>query len=283
LAEPGFTFEDYLTRVAQRVALASYAADPNNQASIPTDANRRARLEQAVRDGVSYFARGQTTEIGTPTRWTWLEAEQSLTLDATGAGPRNIDEDAAHYLLDPEVQSAPKGLMRWRVPTDGGGSGTVYVTDIDTVRRRLDRNPDETGCPEMASLERVARLSSSQATRYSLVVAPRPDQTYTLRWRSRVSPMPFTNLTERGIWPAMHDLTVVECAVCAFHQISKQPGDPVRAAAESARREAMLTSVGLDREARPRRIGQLGWSPQISVAPEVPATPFINDLTGEPL
>lgn len=279
--EPGFTYFEYLQRVAQRVGIASYSAAPNNQAGIPTDANRLGLLEQAIRDGVSYFARGVITERGTPTRWTWLEQHQTLTLDPTGTGPRNVDLDAGVYLLNAEVQSAPKGEVQWRHPTAGSGSGYLYPTDIDAVQSRRDRGPEETGVPVVCAVRPEQRYSSSQATRFSMVVHPYPDQAYILRWRARVWPIPFTNHAERGIWPAMHDLTVVECAVCAFHQSTKQPGDPVRTASEAARLQYMTTSISLDRDSRPHRLGQLGTSPPAAVSPQVPDTPLINAVTGE--
>lgn len=282
VAEQGFTYLDYLTRTAQRVGIASYAAAPNNVAAIPTDANRLGMLEQAIRDGVAYFARGMITDRATSTRWTWLEQTQTLTLDPAGTGPLNIDGDAGVYLLNPEVQSAPKGEVQWKHPTSGGGNGSVYSTDIDAVNARRDRCPEETGCPRVCAIRPESRYSTAQSTRYALVLHPYPDQAYTLRWRARVQPQPFTNQAERGIWPAMHDLAVVECCVAAFcHLSNKLPGDPVRSAAEQSRREHMAISIALDRDSRPRRLGVLGNSPPSPAAPLVPEVTLVNDVTGE--
>lgn len=280
MSENGFTYEDFLRRTAERVGIARFGAAPNNSAQIPTDANLLAKLEQAVRDGAKYFERGQISPSGGPMRWSWLEMDQTLTLDPTGAGPRNIEEDAGHYLLDPEVASAPKGKVAWRHPTTGGGAGEVYGTDRDTVRKMLDACPETTGRPELCAMEPVARLSSAQRMRYSLVIFPRPDQAYLMRWRARVSPVPFANLTDRGMWPEIHDLAVLECMVCAYVQVSKQPSDPIRLSAESLRREAMQASMALDREMRPKSIGSQGYSEPGYASLTQPRTALFNAQTG---
>lgn len=218
-----------------------------------TDEPSATLLEEALDDGVREFWRSHN--------WSFALLTLALTLNPDGTGALNIDSDPRRYLLPAWVESLPKGNLYWKGP-DGEPGGKVAKRHMDQVAGRAYAAPEATGAPVMLAGQWNPQLAAgvSESGRFELMVDPAPDLAYRVRVPVRVGPIPFVADHQVGVWPSVHDLTVVDFAVEALFSHDKDMGeqDQARAYAAAAARAQRSLARSIERDDEDFRPDELG-------------------------
>ena len=232
------TFADLRLRLAERVGLVQQ--DSAQRVIARTTEPDRTRLNNAINDGVREFMgfAGPVLSNGRPIPfqgWEWAVGQFSIGI-AKEPGAYSVGGDPSVLGLPPMMSTRPAGAVTYKrldASTDGGEVALAHPTEI-TTRHAQDSNT--VGAPCMASVAFNPAARSSLGTRggWEMRVWPKPDTDYTISFSARVQPVAFTQDDERGIWPEIHDLTIVACAAYMMMLADKPAGD---AAVRQARDE----------------------------------------------
>lgn len=258
---PGFsmTYADLKLRVAERAVLIKQDASTNKTVAL-TSQPAADRIERAIRDGVEEFYRA--------TDWSFLLTFLEFVLDAEGDTPANIAGSNTRYILPSFIESLPKpGMMvKYEESTTPGGHVTLRMFQELVERAYLE--PNTTGFPEAVAVQFNPMLNPQADSRGGLEmrVWPQPDQAYTLGFLAKVGPVPFLSDSQRGRWPAVHDLTVVAFAVRELFRHDRESDNATRDRAETEVSRTLGISITRDNEDfRPISIGargELSWWPR---------------------
>lgn len=243
--DTSWTFADLQLRLAEAVDVAVQGSGADNRSQVPTDPNTLDRLKRAINDAAKDFARNKH-------RWTWLCPTLTLTLEPDADGPLSIAGDSRRYRLPVNVISAPVGRVTWRDSSSSYG-GRVTDSNIDRVQEYIARAPSLQGQPLYCSVwtSNDRDIAVGDRPPLELLVFPKPDQAYTIKSRFRVDVPTLVHDTERGIWGAIHDQTVLAIAVTKFMSVRE---DGYQAAQVNAANH-ITTSIAVDMEMHSKRLG----------------------------
>lgn len=218
--------------------------------ALPAEPSRLAAIRDAVDTAYARF-------IAANPQWTWLEQTLTVTMDPTGTTALN--GDSARYLLPVGVASRPQRSWLVTLP-----SGTWVGECLDTSPSRVlsvqaDRS-EETGPPIVAAC-RPTQDATTGATRWEVLVAPRPDQAYPMTADFRIYPVSMAELTDRHAAGAAHDQTIKDMACLAMVQGDASMASQVDRWQQTADR-SLAQSLALDAEMQP---GTLGIMPDAGV------------------
>lgn len=249
--DSSMTFADLRLRLAERVRLVQQ--DSAQRVIARTTEPDRTRLNNAINDGVREFMAfvGPVVENGramTFAGWEWAKAQFSIGL-AKDPSAYAAGSDPSLVLLPPVVGSRPisRVVFTQTGQTVNGGEVKVIHPQAVAHRHAMDSNTTGAPCYGSISFNPAARKALHTRGGWELRVWPKPDNDYTVSFAARVQPVPFTQDDERGIWPEVHDLTVVACAVYCFNLADKPSGDPavVQAREEMSRRLVLSAMVDM--------------------------------------
>ena len=137
------TFRDLVVRTAEYMGVADY--DDAGVVAIPADAHDLEKVKRIVNDGIRMFITDAK-----PTGWYWRKRFLSVTFNAAGTGPFNIEGDAARYkLTTPYFNGVVDGRITYKVESDHGVSlGWTSEADL----RRMREINDYAGYPQFAAV-----------------------------------------------------------------------------------------------------------------------------------
>lgn len=238
----GWTLERLLIELADELGLAEYGSGADNSAVVPADPNLRDQLTRAVNRGYRAF-------LNANPRWTFLERPLRLTLSPDGTAGECIDSDPGRYLMPSFVTGNPKG--DWTFVDDLGDKDRIIAADALSVRRMRDRTTGTSGTPAYGAVRPLepAAGGTQKAARHELLLFPDPDLAYIIEAEFRITAHDLSDLADRHIAGAEHDLAVLEQAIWQFRK-QDNPSLPQP-------RERLAESIVLDNASRPRRAGEM--------------------------
>lgn len=237
LSEDTLAFRDIQIRVAELVGYASYASD--GTAAPPTDAGRLDQIKRAINDAIAEIVLAVDAE-GRIIRWSWKTLHVSIPMTVDGDTPANIDGHAGRLALPWIVRSAPKGRVTWSL--DDGMSGVgVRVVDADSVERDWFARPQAKGPPVMCAVRPLPNSAGPGGrTEYELIVAPRPDQSYTLHLAFDIGAFVLYADGDRCRWFPEMDLLLVAWAASLL--------SPENEAIESRRMRLLVGAIDQNKQ-----------------------------------
>lgn len=259
--DSSLTFGEVILRVAEESGWAKY--DPNSAdspAAIPTERQLLDKLKRAVNDGATELARAYPKFAG-------LRPVLTLQLFPDGDGPDNLPSetypngDPSTYRLPWYVQSRPVGPWVWGI--DGQTiSGEAEDVSIDRVNRK-HLSIRSSGFPVMAGVApcdppALAETQDGGSDRrtWKVRVWPNPQQAFFFRARFVVATPRMAQLTERHVFGAAHDQTLISFAM--WHLKRHDARDPALVATYQQRKdEALAASIRYDQEFVPKTLGRL--------------------------
>jgi len=241
------TFADLRLRLAERVGLVQQ--DAAQRVIARTSEPDRTRLDNAVNDGIREFMAfsGPVLINGRPMAfdgWEWSKAKFSITL-AKEAGGSAAGQDPSLVLLPAFMASRPTAGVSYRRSDTGLLGGKMDLRHPSDIAQRHATDSVAIGSPTYGcvTFNPANRSGLHNRGSWELRVWPKPDADYTVEFEARVQPIPFSNDGERGLWPEIHDLTIVACSVYCFNLADKPSGDvAVRQAREEMGRRLDLSA-----------------------------------------
>ncbi len=234
------TLADIRLRVAMRAQ--KIMQDATGAMAADTTEPVASQIDQAIRDGIDSF-------------WSdhdWSFASQFVQFDIDPDGTAmSIDGDAGRYLLPDLVRSQPLNPRVFIRGSDGGGGmPPIPVVSMDQVVERQFLEPDTSGVPIACAVEWSSTLRPGMSQRGGLEfrVFPDPGDRYTVSFRALVGAVPLVQETQRGNWPAAHDLSIVAFAVRELFRHDQKADSPARKVAEAEAAEALARSTRHDNE-----------------------------------
>lgn len=245
------TYGELKLRVASRAGLVKQDATTGKMVAHTTEP-AATRLEMAVRDAASEFMVSHD--------WSFATVTLAITLKPDGDGALNINGDPSRYLLPQAVACLADGICYYYGPDDNTGD-QVAVRHPQEVGLRYAQNPDHTGLPEVVSAEfnPLLRSSIGQEGGVELRVFPEPDLEYELEFRCRIGHPLFITDDQRGFWPAVHDLTIVDLALVHLFLSDRSAADAgqereIRKAEERAAASLERSKLIDGRDFKPNRL-----------------------------
>ncbi len=204
-----------LLRIAERAVLIQQGSDGK---AAPLDSQPDAdRLNRALHDGIDEFFNSHP--------WSWADRTLEVTLSPDGTGALCVGKSPCQYALPTWMRSVPKGKPAWQYAAGSGGAEDIQIMPAAYVRRQVFLFPETTGSPVFIGTEWASQDSGDRGGMI-LHVYPKPDQAYRLLFEARVTQPPLMSDEQYPIWPAEHDLTVVEFGAVALLQSDLDFTDP---------------------------------------------------------
>lgn len=236
-------------RVAARARL--MVTDAGGTWKAPTDALGAARMQSAIEDGFAEFCDAYA--------WSWMKRRVKLTLSPDGSLGTCIDGSAWRYSLPAGIQSRTDTLTA-SVSYPGYRGGSVRITDLMGVEEMHAAYPDVSPAfPQVIGIGPGAVYADAPSSpvnadgrpAYELALFPPPDMAYVLTFEAQVRPRLSSNDADVGVWPAIHDMTVIACAVRALVREDRKAGSPEMAQAQAFVDERMGISIARDNDMAP--------------------------------
>jgi len=183
-ASPEITFQDMLLIVAEYYGIASI--DSNGIPFIPADDPFNLReCKKIVNDAIRMLI-ARPPSSG---RWHWMNRQETVTFDSTGAGGSNIGSDAARYKLSTNYHGETAGQIHY-VGDSNHGIPIQWCDYNEIVQRRELSTRD--GYPQYAAIRPYEPTSSTLgATRqWEIIFDPTPSSNqsvifpYTMRFNN---------------------------------------------------------------------------------------------------
>jgi hypothetical protein len=236
------TFQDLVIRVAEYLGVAYYGPNGDEAAQMPPSATHdREMCERIVNDGIRMFVQASP-------KWRWMRPVYSLALDPTGAGPQNIDSDAARYKMPDDFNGDFEG--RWRYATTGAGVADIRCVDESEIRS-LRAASNHAGDPYLVAV-RPLDTDGANKRKWEAIFYPTPSaaRAVTVPYRRYVQKL--SNPTDLHPAGAEHDAVIVAACIA---EAELQRDD--QAGARMAHYAQLLkNAVSLDQNSAPRRLGQ---------------------------
>lgn len=199
------TIADIKLRIAEEVAI--HLHDPTTGKRIVPDTEDDAdRIDRALRDGFSEFCDLRP--------WQFMRTIVELGVSPDG-GVRYVAPSGMYM-----------GLIDVKVPfaNEGGGGSDADVVDAMTVRRHQLYQPSKSAAPTLLAIGKTVRLGANPSVAIDregrgaleILIWPKPDQAYTALLETYLRPPLPVDPLARGVWFAVHDLTIVAFAARAF-------------------------------------------------------------------
>lgn len=252
---------DLRLRVAERAVLIEQ--DAAGKIIARTGEPDADRLDRALHDGIAEFMRSYD--------WSFTDSQLiELTLSPDGTSPLCINSDPCRYRLPLCVESFPKGRPAWRLASQGTGGSNLDLMPAAHIAYLNYTNPNDTGRPRMLAGEWIPGNGADRTNSLALRVYPKPDQAYSVMFEARIGQPPLVSDDSLPIWPAVHDLTVVEFAALALLRTDFDASDPA-----SVRKVQIAKDASLEALAKSIRRDQSDFLPA--------SAPGISDLSASPI
>lgn len=275
--EGTLNFGGICLRVAEAVNIAKIGTAPDNRFVLPTDPNRLDRLKRCVNDAARQFTTSTRHPLDkTVRRWTFMAPRIEVLFQADGVGPFQPDGDPSRCMLPPGVCSAPLGKISWKNADGTVGGGEVFNCAHDRLEALRASGSTVKGPPLYGTLKLCIVPKFGNRPGYELNVYPAPDRNIIVGTRYRVQAVEMIDFAERGIWPGVHDDTVIAFAIYNWKRLE---GADDAAAAMMHRDQLLIASFDLDALNNPTALGQLPGSGD-SLCPHE-RTPLWNVVSGQ--
>ena len=180
-----------------------------------------AQLGRLVNDGARRFY-GEYD-------WSFLKPERTLAIVA----------DTTIYAA-PDDLGGVEGPMTFTTTT--ARPCVVPQLQLQALRYEVQRQPALTGPPRFFAIDQV-ELEAVTGQRYTFVIFPTPDQSYTLNYVLHVHPNAMSTATDKAYGGMQHSDTIMAAArLEAAHQVAEN----MIGEADKAYREALTRSVQYD-------------------------------------
>ncbi len=239
MAEPtlALTFEDLIIRVAEYLAVASYAG---GSAAIPTDAHNLEKCKRYVNDG---FRRFYTSKP----QWNWTDRTFSLTFTTDTDSPDIVDGDIARYYM-------PDGFYGQIMGTFTYEQNSGYI-DIEQVPEQLIRSMYASTIVQGYPTKYAIRpLHEDNKRRWEAYFWPQPSQGLTITGRCRIYPNKLVELTDTPSCGFEFDDALIAACKAEAELDSKQASGPMMAHWA----EALVRAYAIDQRSAPARLGDYG-------------------------
>lgn len=262
-------------RAAARARLMVTSAAGTWQA--PTDALGAARMVAAIETGFAEFCDART--------WDWMKRRVKIAMSPDGSGGSCVGRESWRYALPAGIQSRTDTL-HVSVSYPGCRGGSVRITDIMGVEEMRAAYPDASpGFPQVIGIgtaaiyadSPIAPVNADGRPAYELAVFPNPDVPYVLTFEGQVRPRLPENDADVGVWPAVHDETVIAFVVRALVREDRKAGSPEMAQAQAFVDERMGVSIARDNDMAP-----VIREPETQINPIAPK-PVLLASDGSPL
>jgi len=242
----GWTFERHLLEFSERVGLADQSG---SVATLPANAHDHDKVKRYWNAGYKHF-------ISADPNWSFCKESVSLTLDPTGLGPSNIDQNPALYRLPSYCQGPPRG--NWRYVDANAPYDQCVVYQDRLVDQMREAGGASTGAPRFAGHGAHSAKDGPHGDKIAWRVQffPIPDIAYVLQADFRIRNHALQDLGEGTVAGSEHDLTILACALMEWSKVDDDMADRRIMFAQDAA-GLLIQSRELDKHNRPRNLGQL--------------------------
>lgn len=244
--DTSMTYRDVILRVAEESDYAFYdPSSPDSPADIPQDRQILDKIKRAVNDGIDRLARAMPKCFA-------LRPQFSFDMSPTGQSPFSLlnplngQNDGQYYRLPYYINSRPIQGWQWSSQTSNF-AGFAQDCDPEQLDRQA-RTAAISSYPTLASMVPYGPTGDTGDRQTKAVrFYPAPDQNYRITARFLITPPKMVDLSDRHIFGASHDQTVVAFALWSFMEHdAKDPA--MRATYEARANRALAESIAIDRE-----------------------------------
>lgn len=247
MAEPtgGMTFGDLIIRVAEYLGIANYGAGGDESAQVPTDPHDLALCQRLVNDGIRRF-------ISDHANWRWMRKSYILTLDPTGAGGDNVDNDSARYIMPDGFGGDTSQPVTYGTAQDVWG--VLETVPESLVRAWRSASTAHTGEPRYIAFRPLEddEVPENTRGRWEAIFYPDPGSAYVIAFSYRHFFTALTTVTQRQ--PAGIEFDeAVKAAAIALAEIERDDKEGPRN--KYYRETALPNAIRLDELSAPRTVG----------------------------
>ena len=243
MAEPtlGLTFQDYILRVAEFLAVAGYGTDGTGIAAIPTDIHNLELCKRIVNDGWRKFYNSNPD-------WNWMRPTFTITFNADGTGSTNVDGDAWRHFMPDGFYGVMQG---W------------FTYEADDVRKAIERTTEQrirdlraaqgtvTGDPSYFA---IRPCNQSYPRKWEALFWPDPDSAETVTGACKIYPNQLIELTEKPNAGYVFD----EAILAASLSEAERQRDDISGEKQAAWADAFTRAVTIDLRTAPPKLGDYG-------------------------
>lgn len=265
IQESGYTLRDLVLRVAEFLNIAQYPTR-DDPADVPLNEHDLDLCKRIVNDALMDFY------IRYP-RWSFFKHVIHITFDPDGSSERVVNGDPARYWM-------PKwfgGVIYQDLYYDQDGPRTNII-NVNAARiMQLSSSVSRAqGDPYFFAVRTLDYETSRKygGARYELVFYPEPDQKFTVFGMARRDPYQLTELDEKPIHGAAHDIAALAAVIAYARKHSEgvpvdNDPDYIRLLAQAIRldQETENASVGLMTD--PGEVLRMGTSEWDRIGPGV--------------
>lgn len=244
------TFRDLILDVAVETGKAVFAVEGDGAPQVPTDAADLWKIKRAINDGIAEM------RLRYP-KWRALQRRVELSLGADGDLPDDLGGDAARKVLPWYVSGPP--ARPWVVSADGQSLSLPVATRPAATIEALHAGDNATGHPRAVGYYEAdpGRDDVQNRRRWVAHFHPTPDADYTAVGWFRLVPRTLLQLSERHLFGAQHDQTVV---AAALYLLNRHSPDPAAGTYAERFADLLAASIEQDRQLNVESEGVLGES-----------------------
>lgn len=242
------SFDELATDVAVTCGLADYvdASGASTVAGLPTDPDDLNRVRKAINDAIALMALERT--------WNCLTIDYQITLDVEGDGISNVGGDPGRYLLPWYVVQQP-GHHLWAWTNSDGYGGQAALGAIEMIQIARSKDQSLTGVPRLLAMTPHMAKEPADRNRLELWVWPNPDIAYTLEASIQLFPARLVHGTDKHVFGAIHDPTLVAGAIYLMHSVMEDVPPAVLDRYDRVWKERLAASMAKDNELAPKTVG----------------------------
>lgn len=246
--DTSMTAQDMLVRIAEAGGVADYTNPDDatdSRARVPSNSHDLDRCWRALNDAAA--------ELAARHRWQCLNVRTLIAVDASGESPAAVSGNPGIYALPWylwDVVPAEGWILYESSPSD---ASRVVMTTLSRVRAELVASSGSTGRPVWATAQPASHVASGRRG-WDLHIAPLPDRSYTLECQTRIAPRKMAAMSDRHVFGAKHDMTLLALAKWMFHRDRRADAETV-AMLKAEAEQAIATSIRNDGEDTPATIG----------------------------
>ena len=249
MAEPtlSLTFEDFIVRVADHLALAAY--DSAGVIAVPTNAHDLEQCKRLVNDGYRKFF------IANPD-WNWTKQDFTITFDPDGTSDKVVAGENWRYFMPDGFYGIMLGPM-----TYGDNSGYMDLVEVPEHKiRSMYATSDTSGTPNSYA---IRPLADDNKRRWEMIIWPKPTADHTITGRTQIYPNKLVSLTDVCNCGPQFDEAVLAAALSE----AERTKDDAQALMETQFGQAMERAIRLDHRTSPKRLGDYGGQNQMRYRP----------------
>lgn len=244
-----YSFRDLIIRVADYLGVADNSGDAP---AVPSEAHNLSLCKRLANDGFRRFAMCDSADPSLKGyKWSFLSQPHSLTLNADGTGPQNVNGANWRYRM-PWFFS---GQVRrdWTYGENTRNTVIRCVSEHEIMRARSSA-PDVAGYPCQCAFRMLPQVQNTQARRWEAIFFPDPGSDDEINITIGVAPAGMSDLDDMHFAGWQHDEAVV--AACLAE--AEFDRDEQRGIREDRFQSMLASSIAIDRPTAPRSLGYNG-------------------------